>query len=218
MTSLQKLTLMGLAAALALTSCLKSDPLPLRVVALGVTQCSPDNPSEWWFMGDDSTTYVSSERRTNPVGCSQRSIAAMELTTMERRGYHYVVSFVEHLGLYTFPVTSTGEAAIDTFPNDPLELTWASVSLQYLNVSFSVWGSNASQHRFALLRDSLWLNEPIPLTLRFDARSDRRQELLSGIISFDLETLAERAVKDSVRLTLITPSGDSREFTYRFHK
>lgn len=201
-----------------LPSCLKSDPVPTRIVALGKTQCNPQDSTEWWFMADDSLTFVPSEPLSYTPPRNFRAIAIMELSEAKKIGYDYVVRLEELRGVITQAVTTTSAASIDTFTNNDIKVAQAYISLQYLNISVSTWGNKQEVHTFSLLRDSAQVDEPIKLVFRHNAHNDNQYNQLSGVLSFDLETLAERSTQDSVRVALITPAGDSACYTYRFHR
>ncbi len=219
MNTLKRYWWVGLAVAvLVFPSCIEGDPARARVRAVGVTQCNPLDSTEWWFMADDFTTFVSREitSYTPPRNC--RTLAIMDLTDQKRPGYGYVVDFVTLSKVVNNPIIATSTASIDTFTNDAIIVNDAYIALQYLNLSISVYGYDGTLHTFSLLRDSLQTNQPIMLSLRHNAHKDTQYDEISGIISFDLETLAERKTQDSVRIRLITPEYNTMEYTYKFIK
>lgn len=209
----------AISALLFLPSCLDDTPAPLRLSVLGKTQCNPQDSTIWWFMADDSTTFVYDGVAPFTPYKNWRSIAYMELLDGKAKpGYDYVVNFVDVVGVLTNPVTATNLVHIDTSTSDDIAVRNAFVSLQYLNLYITVKGYSGALHKFYLLRDSLQTTEPIKLNLLHYKGKDAEIENITGTISFDLETLAERSTQDSVRIQLLVPSGDSANFIYRFKK
>jgi hypothetical protein len=79
-------------------------------------------------------------------------------------------------------------------------------------------GENRHPHLFYLLRDSTQKVEPVKLTLRHDLNGEASYESLRGVLSFDLETLAEKGTTDSIQLQLVTPRNGTINFKYGFQQ
>ena len=208
------------AVALILPSCLGNGYNSYTFSALGVLQRAAQDSSRWWFMTDDSVTYAPAEASSAPS--YRRAIARMEWNSdiPQREGYYSTVNFTGFEPVAVLPVVAVGESYLrDSAPNDRenLRVDWGRVTLQYLTIAAAFSGSDGSKHKFFLLRDSLQTDQPVKLLFRHSRGGDSGSyQSMSAIMSFDLETLAERTTQDSVRLRLIYSDRDTFSFVYRF--
>lgn len=105
------------------------------------------------------------------------------------------------LNLYSVPtftaidLRKAGDTLPDTFGNDPVQITGASISKEHLNIEFNFKGSgNTHTHGFSLLltKDAQLDNQGIlPVELRHDAKSDTPTGWYWGVTSFTLKSIPE---------------------------
>ena len=204
-------------ALVSLPSCLGKGYNSQNFSVWGVIQRNAQDSSQWWFMADDSVTFAPASATNIPS--YYRAVAYVEWNSdiPQRDGYTFTVNFNNFEAIAVLPVTATGESYLrDSAPNDQMQFD-GHFALQYITMVAHFNGSDGSKHKFFLLRDSLQ-TDPVRLLFRHSRGGDSDYQSMSTIMSFNLETLAERSVQDTVRLQLIYSERDSFDFTYRFQK
>jgi hypothetical protein len=184
-----------------------------------VVQRDAQDSSRWWFMRDDSITFAPANHLKAPKEM-RRAIAHMVLDSDIKpvAGYHYTANFSKLEPVKVLPVEASSAAYIDSAPHDKLLALAGGCTLQYLTLEIAFNTYDATKHTFRLLRDSLQAGERVQLHLSHSNGGASEHESLGTLISFDLETLAERSTQDSVQLRFVSPidTGSVFDFTYRF--
>ena len=104
------------------------------------------------------------------------------------------------LNLYNIPtkaatdLRNAEETDLNTFGNDPVQITSTSISKEHLNIEFNFKGSGNNIHDFTLILSKgreLDSKGMLPVELRHDAKSDTPAEWFWGVTSFTLKSIPE---------------------------
>lgn len=104
------------------------------------------------------------------------------------------------LNLYNIPtkaatdLRNAEEIDLNTFGNDPVQITSTSISKEHLNIEFNFKGSGNKTHDFTLILSKgkeLDSKGMLPVELRHDAKSDTPVEWYWGVTSFTLKSIPE---------------------------
>lgn len=208
----------------------------LVIFSLIFVACSKDESPEYYsVLGtvekvEDSTFVVSDEDERllvnnasslNSVNDNDRIIAYFTMSDMAKpSGVDYVIDIYNFSRILFKPVTILSAEIIDSIGNDPLRVRDIWLAKDYLNLNFEYYGGSSGKiHYINLIRSPGELPlDTIDLEIRHNANEDSQLYLLSGFVSFDLQSLRNEG--DSVVLRIKANdyyNPDFEEyFTYKF--
>lgn len=208
----------------------------LVIVSLIFIACSKeDNPEYYSVLGtvdktEDSTFVISDEdekllvnnrESLNTVNDNSRIIAYFSMSDMAKpAGVDYVIDVYNFTDVLFKPVTILNAELTDSVGNDPLNVRDIWLAKDYLNLNFEYYGGPTGKiHYIHLTRMPGELaTDTIDLEIRHNNRDDSQAYVLSGFVSFDLQSLKNSG--DSVVLRIKAKEYNDRlfnkSFTYKF--
>jgi|WetSurMetagenome_2_1015567.scaffolds.fasta_scaffold09026_5 hypothetical protein len=209
--------------------------LVLGLVMMLFTQCSLDEDKEYYQVlgtlsktvdstiivtDDDERLLVSNPGSLATLNSSDRVFAYFTLTKDPLpTGIDYVISIYNYDKILFKPILNITVANEDSIGNDPVQIDGLNIAKNYLNLSFSYYGSGSLKHYINMVKQpGLIPTDTVDLEVRHNNKNDVSTNVLNGLVTFDLLPL-QNNVTDSVILHIKSKGFQQdfeQNFTYRY--
>lgn len=220
---MKKLVIVVVLILTIITACNKDDQLP-QWTGIGTIEKLDANLDEFTIVLDGGERLIPNKTVTNNgLDDGQRVLAQYSITN-ELGNDSYEIDLYEIQSILTKDIIQLTEAINDSIGNDPVFLDESNIwiSGSYLNFVISYYGSSG-QHRINLVKlyeDTHTESGRLILEFRHNDGNDFSNYLISGVTSFNLESLKEPNIDEIefvVRVELYDESSLEWEGSYTFN-
>ena len=188
------------------------------------TVINPDGVRDYIFISDKGNR-MKPTNATQILKDRQRIVADFYIVDekSDESNYDYDIQYVSLYSILTKEIFDVTPETQDSIGNDPVGIHQMWIGNDFLNIEFFFYAQD-KKHAVNLVSDAnkTYDDDKVHLEFRHNANRDFPSRTTWELVSFDLRSLQEDAVGDSVNIVIHTDEyGASetkkREFTYKFN-